>query len=383
MQGQYSSLFFFFLSTIVISFIILHSLSINFGETYAQSQIINPIDSPKFLNYYNSSVMIKIKYPSFWQKPIPVANDTIFFLSPVKTMGVIIQNKPTSNESIDEISLKTINDIKNSFSNVKILNMNISTSKDGSIIQKLEFTYGSSPDTFRELQVLKLNEDRAFTFIYYADNALFNQFFPIASIMYNSLQTPKFFNTFSQEQILNPLKLDKQINQPIKSAKNITIPSNLPIVNKQNNQSSILSNDSIFYNKLLGIKIQYPNSLNKIESDRGASFNSYNKSIGVTLVNIPINNMTESDFIAAHIMSLNNSLTNFDVINASTSDLLGYPTQMIVFSYNNGAQLYKGMQFWKIAEDHVYIFTYYAQSDRLFDKFLPLITKMVDSLQLT
>ena len=187
----------FLLCFIFISFIIIYVLSFVPIKAYTQSELSNSPNATKFLNYYNSSVMIKIKYPSFWQKPIPIDNNTISFLSPVNTIGIIIQNKPISNVSIDEISLKMINDIKNSFPNAKILNMNVSNSTDDSIIQKLEFTYGIIPDTFRELQITKLTEGRAYTFIYYADNALFNQFYPIASVMYDSLQTPKFANTFS------------------------------------------------------------------------------------------------------------------------------------------------------------------------------------------
>ena len=248
-----------------------------------------------------------------------------------------------------------IADVKNSFPNVKILNMSISNSKDGSIIQKLQFTYGAIPDTFRELQVIKLIDGKSYAFIYYADNALFNQFFPIASVMYNSLQTPKFINTFFPEQTISAIKINNKNNPTIKK---VEIPVNATKINKQNNKSSKLTNVSTFDNKLLGIKIQYPNSLNKVEKDRGISFISNNKSIGVILVNMPLNNMSESDFIAAHIMSLNNSLTNFNIINSSTSDLLGYPTQMILFSYNDGAHLYKGMQLWKVARGsclHFYI----------------------------
>jgi hypothetical protein len=369
-----------FLFSVFISFIILNPLSSMSIKAYAQSDIISPVNATKYLDYYNSSVMIKIKYPSYWQKPIPISNNAVSFSSPVKSIGIIIQNKPMPSVSIDEISLNLIDDIKNSFPNVKILNMSISNSTDHAIIQKLQFTYGSIPDTFRELQVIKLIDGRAYTFIYYADNALFNQFFPIASTMFNSLQTPKFINTFSQEQTVSPIKINNQNNQPIKKVK---IPVNATMINKQNNQSSKLTNISNFDNKLLGIKIQYPTSLNKVEKDRGISFISDNKSIGVILVNNPLNNMSENDFIAAHIMSLNSSLTNFNILNSSTSDLLGYPTQMILFSYDNGDQLYKGMQLWKVAEDHVYIFTYYAQSNRLFDEFLPVVIKMIDSLQVS
>ena len=85
-----------------ISFIILYILSSISIQAYAQSNLINPINATNFLDYYNSTVMIKIKYPSFWQKPIPISNDAISFSSPVKSIGIIIQNKPVPNVSIDE-----------------------------------------------------------------------------------------------------------------------------------------------------------------------------------------------------------------------------------------------------------------------------------------
>jgi hypothetical protein len=103
----------------------------------------------------------------------------------------------------------------------------------------------------------------------------------------------------------------------------------------------------------------------------------------VSVRNIPLNNISENDFIDVHILSLNSTLKDFNILNSSISDLLGYPTQMILFSYKNGTEKYKEMEFWKIAEDHVYIFSYSAQSEQIFDKFLPVVTKMIESLEVT
>jgi hypothetical protein len=370
-----------FIFILVNMFYPLFSISI---ASYAQTQMFLPINNDKFLDYFNPSIFMKIKYPSFWQKPIPIANDTVSFSSPVTGVGVMIQNKPLKNMSIDEISMNIISNIKKDLPNVKIHNMNITNSTDGSINEKFEFSYGYTADAFKDFQNVKIIDGRVYIFSYYADSALFDQFYPIASFMLKSLKIPIFTNAFPQIPISNTIKHTNQNNETMKKATdNAKIPANVSIADNKNNQTLESKNVSTYDNKVLGIKIDYPNFLNKVEKDRGVSFITTNKSIGILLVNTPLSNISESDFISAHINSLNSSFTNFNILNSLTSDLLGYPTPMILFSYNNGNQLFKAMQFWKVVGDHVYIFTYYAQSNRLFDELLPIVQNMTKSLKIS
>ncbi len=340
--------------------IVLFSLSIS-SLAFAQSKIDNSVYNAKF-NYYNSFIIGKIQYPSFWKKTELSNNNTIYFISPLKSVWVSIQSMPTPNLSIDEITMNMITSIKSSLSNANILNINISNSTDGSKIQTLKYSYSKGSNTFRVLQLMKIFGDRTYVFKYSADSILYDRFFPLAKTMFDSFQIPTFTKFFSQ---------DNNLNSSFRS-----------IENKQNNQTLGLRNFLTYYNKSLGITVQYPAYLQKYAKDSGILLTSNNKSVGVILVNMPLNDISKNDFIKRHILSLNSTLGNFKITNSSTSSLMGYPTQMILFSYSGGTHLYKGMQFWKIATNHVYIFTYYAQSARIFENFLPIIIKMVDSLKI-
>jgi hypothetical protein len=356
MQKKAVVSFILFFTFFVITLI---SLSIS-SLAFAQSQIDNSVYNTKF-NYYNPSIIGKIQYPSFWKKTEIPNNNTVYFISPLKSVWVSIQSIPTPNLSIDEITMNMIASIKSKFSNVHILNISISNSNDGSKIQTLKYSYSDGSNTFQVLQLMKIFADRTFIFKYYADSILYDRFFPLVQTMFDSFQIPKFTKFLSQ---------DNNLNSSFKSN-----------VNKQNNRTLVSGNFLTYNNKALGITIQYPPYLQKFEKDNGILLTSNNKSVGVILVNVPLNNISKNGFIKSHILSLNSTLHNFKIINASTSNLMGYPTQMILFSYSSGTHLYKGMQFWKIAINHVYIFTYYAQSTRIFENYLPIIIKMVDTLK--
>ena len=93
-------------------------------------------------------------------------------------------------------------------------------------------------------------------------------------------------------------------------------------------------------------------------------------------------NIDPSDNYAnAHLSYLNNTLDDFHILNASRSDVMGYPTPKIIFTYENGTELYKGMQFWKLKNDTARLFTYYAPSVGIFEEFLPTIDKMLKTIK--
>lgn len=92
------------------------------------------------------------------------------------------------------------------------------------------------------------------------------------------------------------------------------------------------------------------------------------------------NNLT--DFNTKHLTFLNVTLPNFRVQNYSTSSILGDSTQMLSFNYNNGTELYKGLQLWKLTENRAVIFTYFVPDLTLFDTYLPEATRMLESLEI-
>ena len=136
-----------------------------------------------------------------------------------------------------------------------------------------------------------------------------------------------------------------------------------------------------YSNKSLGLEIQYPIWLNKTEQNKGVEFLFPNKIAGVTLVNSTVESTLSNNSALNHLLHLNKSLDNLFILNTTKSDVFGYPTPTILFTYDNDTELYKGMQFWKIKDDHSRIFTYYAPADKVFGELLPTIDRMLKTIK--
>jgi hypothetical protein len=148
------------------------------------------------------------------------------------------------------------------------------------------------------------------------------------------------------------------------------------------NQTMIDNDRFLAYsNKSLGLEIQYPIWLNKTEQGRGVEFVFPNKNAGVILENSSIESTSSNNSALNHLLHLNKSLDNLFILNTSRSDVMGYPTPTILFTYDNDTELYKAIQFWKIKDDHARLFTYYAPADRVFDEFLPAIDRMLKTIK--
>jgi hypothetical protein len=90
---------------------------------------------------------------------------------------------------------------------------------------------------------------------------------------------------------------------------------------------------------------------------------------------------SSNNYVTTHLSFLNKSLDNFHVLNTSRTDVMGYPTATILFTYDNGTELYKGMQLWKIKDDTARLFTYFAPSKGIFDEFFPTIDRMLKTIK--
>lgn len=134
-----------------------------------------------------------------------------------------------------------------------------------------------------------------------------------------------------------------------------------------------------YYNQSLGIQFQYPSFLDRFEKDQGVLLTNDNQTFGITLVNLPLRNISSEGFTNQHLSTLNNTLANFNIINSSTSNLLGDRTYMILFTYNENNQLHKVLQLWKLSANNVYIFTYFADSNSQFNNFISYLTWIVET----
>lgn len=160
------------------------------------------------------------------------------------------------------------------------------------------------------------------------------------------------------------------------------IDSNL--TNGTANKSIIDSSGYLTYrNNSLGLEIQYPNSLIKVENNRGIELLFPNKTAGAILAASEVKPTERGNYVMSHLLYLNKSLDNLFILNTSRSDVMGYPTATILFTYDNNTDPYKGMQFWNIKEGQARLFTYYAPADQIFDKLLPIVDRMSKTIKVS
>ena len=138
-----------------------------------------------------------------------------------------------------------------------------------------------------------------------------------------------------------------------------------------------------YSNKSLGLEIQHPVWLDKIELPKGVEFVFPNKNAGAVLANSSIESGSGNNSTNRHLLYLNKSLDNLNILNTSRSDVMGYPTTRILFTYDNDTELYKGMQFWNIKDDHARQFTYFAPAEGVFDELLPTIDRMSKTIKVS
>jgi hypothetical protein len=144
------------------------------------------------------------------------------------------------------------------------------------------------------------------------------------------------------------------------------------------------SGDYFTYNNgSLGLEIQYPVLLNKVENNRGVEFVFPNKNAGAILTTSEVKPTERSNYVMSHLLYLNKSLDNLFILNTSRSDVMGYPTATILFTYDNNTEPFKGMQFWKIKDGQARLFTYYAPADKVFDELLPIVDRMLKSIKVS
>lgn len=164
-----------------------------------------------------------------------------------------------------------------------------------------------------------------------------------------------------------------------------------PAPQKQENKSGIeipnqeaTEEDTLltYRNDSLGLEIQFPTWLNKTDKARGVEFVFPNKSAGAILTATTVEPSARNNTVMSHLSYLNKTLDNLHILNTSRSDVMGYPTPTIVFTYDNNTELYKGIQFWKLKEGQAHLFTYFAPADRIFNEWLPTIDKMLKTIKI-
>lgn len=364
----------------IINFTILISISLlllqfcfsNYSISFGQEYEDDPSYSLNFLRYSNLSKSIEIDYPSFWNVVESTDPTIVSFLSPVSSIGVSIQSKPVVNVSSMEILMGYLEYMKSNFDKLTFSNISIDL-PNANDQQSLVFTYGNDTNIYQVLLYIMAKPDRSYTFTYYADRMLFDKFLSVSLKMLNSSKIIDSHNILEN-------KTGTDISSSVKY-KDSKINNYVSVLNHSINDEENVTGYKSYKKKDIGIELRYPAFLNLVEKDFGIILSTNDRAMAVVIVNIPLENTSLENFSIRNIMTLNKTLSNFNIINSSTSNLLGEDTQMLLFNYTNGTHTYNAMQFWKLSEKYANIFTYFGQSNSVFNSFLPSITKIIETLR--
>jgi hypothetical protein len=174
----------------------------------------------------------------------------------------------------------------------------------------------------------------------------------------------------------------------INNVRNITIPAH-PQITRSTAQINFLT----YQNSTLGIKIQYPSNWQKKEygllSSQGLTFTS---PVDKSSTNYPIEvyvDMEHSEaksteqYTLEQTDKLREDDPSFKILSASTIALSdNTPAGQVVYTRDMFGVAAKEMQIYIIKGDRVFTIWYLAQATT-YDKYLPTIQKMIDSIEIT
>jgi eukaryotic-like serine/threonine-protein kinase len=160
-------------------------------------------------------------------------------------------------------------------------------------------------------------------------------------------------------------------------------------------QTTTATNFLPYENSTYGIKAQYPSNWDKQENGTRQdtetdlvtfyppSTNS-NASLDISIDDISDEKGTTiAQYANNGITDLNQSLKNFKLDGSSTNSVLaGLPAYNSTYTYVEGNVILKDMEIGAIKGNNVYIATYEAGINE-YNKYLPVIHKVIDSLQIT
>ena len=145
--------------------------------------------------YENSQYGIKIKYPKTWERQDlenPITAEVVTFISPKQSDTDNFQEKVTISVDkfsgrLDDLQKSSIQEINNTVSGAKILDKSVTTLANKEASQ-LVFTGKNGQDILKNMQVVTLKGDKAYTITYTAKIDDYDQFVETADKMINSLE---------------------------------------------------------------------------------------------------------------------------------------------------------------------------------------------------
>ncbi|MFN5953001.1 MAG: protein kinase domain-containing protein [Dolichospermum sp.] len=145
--------------------------------------------------YENSQYGIKIKYPKTWERQgleNPITAEVVTFISPKQNDKDNFQEKVTISVDkfsgrLDDLQKSSIQEINNTVSGVKMVDKSVTTLANKEA-NKLVFMGKNGKDILKNMQVVTLKGDQAYTITYTAKIDDYDQFVETAEMMINSLE---------------------------------------------------------------------------------------------------------------------------------------------------------------------------------------------------
>jgi hypothetical protein len=150
-----------------------------------------------------------------------------------------------------------------------------------------------------------------------------------------------------------------------------------------------------YANSTYGIKLQYPSSWDKEENGTRqgtetdvvtfspSAINS-NASLDMTIDDISDEKgIALAQYASGSISDLKQSVKNFKLVGLNTNSVLaGLPAYKSIYTYVGENTIFKDMEIGAIKGNKVYILTYEAGINE-YNDYLPIIQKMIDSVEIT
>jgi hypothetical protein len=346
------------------------------------SQLTNGSDIPRISEFLepNDQFDIPISYPIFWDKVLIPEVQTALFLSPLKTVGALVQHLPQVNAPVDEFITNLLLLLRNNLQGLNFTNSESLRLSDGSKVETLEFTFGNGSNIYKVLQIMKFNSGEMYSVTYFADEGLYSRFLPIIKKMMDSVaKLPD-----SDNKLIN-MKGDN-VDSNISSIFNSQSYSG----DKSQADTSYLS-DIVdvfpgsqlleYNNPYLGISLNYPPSFSMRELDNGVSFTFDDGFSGLIMMVNPTKAQSLEDFAIEHLSELQSVTDNFTLVGTDQDDIFEKPTQISLFNYYNNSQPYQAMEFVTLDDQDAYVFNYYSHNST-FDNNVEQISNIWDSVNL-
>jgi hypothetical protein len=322
---------------------------------------------------------IPISYPVFWDKVVIPEIQAALFMSPIKTVGALVQHISQVSIPIDEFLTNLLLLLRENLLGLNFVSSNSIKLSDGSQLEILEYTFGNSSNIYRVLQIMKLENGELYSFTYFADEGLHSRFLPMIKNMVDSM---------AHLPNKNELTSAEDYNTQRNSSSNFKSQSILKDADNFNNVSLselidvFPASELLNYNNpYLGISLGYPASFNKTELDNGVGFTFDDGFSGLVMVVNPTTAQSLENYTIERLTDLQSKTDNFTLVGIDEEEYFVNPTQISLFNYINNSQVYQGTEFVTLDNQDAYVFTYYSHNNT-FDDNLELISNIWDTVQL-